>query len=128
MKRRKDPEGYPGDHAVKMAFAEAVRTLKQEVNDRPRRYQPRFEIEWVQRAFGIRLRELRGKRSMTLTQLADASNVPERLISAMERGRGGGTPLGDIIRLCLGLKYDVTQFFCEMEEIAFRLERESRGN
>jgi DNA-binding XRE family transcriptional regulator len=128
MKRRKDPEGYPGDYAVRMAFAEAVRTLKQEAKDRPPTYRPRFEIEWMRRAFGVRLRELRGERRMTLTQLADASNVPERLIAAMERGRGGDTPLGDIIRLCLGLKYEATQFFSDMEQIALRLERESRGS
>ena len=128
MKRRKDPEGYPGDYAVRMAFAEAVRILKQEAKDRPSTYRPRFEIEWMQRAFGVRLRELRGERRMTLTQLADASNVPERLIAAMERGRGADTPLGDIIRLCLGLKYEATQFFSDMEQIALRLERESRGS
>jgi len=66
----------------------------------------------MRRAMGIRFRATRERRSLTRIQLADLSNIPAREIGRIERGRSD-LQIGDIVRLCLALKYDIVELMAE---------------
>lgn len=126
--RRKDPPGYEGDAAFNWAFREVEKQMRaasgltdEQIaeNIKEARTNP-VTLEFP-RAFGLRLRAVREERKMSRLALADASNVPVRMIVMIERGMGGETPMGDVFRLCLGMKCDVVKFFREIGEQAHRL-------
>ena len=128
MKRRKDPKGYPGDEFVTSATAEWAAQLQKEsgltdeqvaTNIEKVRSDPKFQF--LHRGVALRLRAIREQRGMTRKQLSDASNLDVRLISVIERARLRNILVGDILRLCLGLKYDPVTFMSEVDEEAKRL-------
>jgi transcriptional regulator with XRE-family HTH domain len=65
-------------------------------------------------------------RRMTRLQLARASNVPVRLIVAIERNSAEDIDMGDIIRLCLGMRYDVGEFMDDIHKLSLKLEAQSK--
>ena len=74
--------------------------------------------------FGERLRELRGKRSLTQVQLAERCGFPQARISELERG--GRTPnLLTILRLSLALECKPTDLVAvfNTEDVARLLPR-----
>jgi ribosome-binding protein aMBF1 (putative translation factor) len=128
MKRRRDPKGYPGDECVTSATAEWAAQLQKEsgltdeqvaTNIEKVRSDPKFQF--LHRGVALRLRAIREQRGMTRKQLSDASNLDVRLISVIERARLRNILVGDILRLCLGLKYDPVTFMSEVDEEAKRL-------
>jgi DNA-binding transcriptional regulator YiaG len=127
MLRNKDPEGYVGDDAVTWATNEVIKRLRQEskltdeeiaANMKKVGVDPTFRL--LHRGFALRLRSIRENSGMSRMQLANASNLPVRLISAIERGALKNILMGDMLRLCLGLKYDVVKF---MQEVYVEAER-----
>ena len=64
------------------------------------------------RAMGIRFRAVREEQHLTRTELADLSNVPAREIGRIERG-SSDFQLGDMVRLCLALKYDIVEWIAK---------------
>ena len=128
MKKRKDPQGYPGDEFVTSATAEWAAQLQKEsgltdeqiaANIEKASSDPKFHF--LHRGVALRLRAIREQRGMTRKQLSDASNLDVRLISVIERARLRNILVGDILRLCLGLNYDPVVFMSEVDEEAKRL-------
>jgi DNA-binding XRE family transcriptional regulator len=117
MRRRKDPPGYPGDEYITQRFYEMKDALRESAG------MTREELEKaivaacenslqhtapIRRAMGTRIRAEREKRNLTRAQLAGLTNVPAREIGRIERGTSE-IQLGDMVRLCLGLKYDIRE-------------------
>lgn len=131
MKRRKDPEGYIGDEAVKEATGVLMEQLRQrtgtdvtleEIEERvkeKRRTDPKLRL--LPRALGLRLRAVRVEHKMTRKQLSEASNLDVRHIVLMERGKLQNILIGDVLRFCLGLKYTPAKFIDEVQAEAARL-------
>src|SRR6266480_3018250 len=121
MRRRKDPHGYPGDEYITRRFYEMKEVLSESAG------MTREELEKailvgqekalqdsaaMLRAMGIRFRAVREEQNLTRTELADLSNVPAREIGRIERG-SSDVQLGDMVRLCLALKYDIVEFIAK---------------
>jgi len=133
MKKGKDPEGYPGDEAVRKAFGRAVRQIREErgltrkkAAQLWQKEQEKGDSRIYYRALAIRLRATRTMRKMTRAQLAKGANVPVRLITAIERQRAKDVYMGDIIRLCLGMCYDVCAFIDDVHKLSLKLEAQSK--
>jgi len=124
MKRRKDPAGYPGDDRITQRYNEVKemvrkeqglseqeleRELREGYEEAARKFAP------LRRAMGIRFRAIREERGLTRNQLADRSNVPAREIGRMERGVSDFS-VGDMVRLCLALKYDFEKLLEDVGE------------
>jgi hypothetical protein len=131
MKLRKDPPGYIGDDAVRERTEELVEMLRQktgsditlaqleeQIKER-RRIDPKLRA--LPRALALRLRAVRESRGMTRKHLSEAANLDVRHIALLERGRLQNVLIGDVIRLCLGLRYDLTRFVEEIQAEAERL-------
>jgi transcriptional regulator with XRE-family HTH domain len=58
--------------------------------------------------FGLRMRELRGKKSVTMRAMADALQVSSPYLSALEHGKRGRPTIGLIHQICayFGLIWD----------------------
>jgi len=131
MKRRKDPEGYIGDEAVKKSTEVLIEQLRQssgtnitleEIEEQvkvKRRSDPKLRL--LPRALGLRLRAVREERKMTRKQLSEASNLDVRHIVLMELGKLQNILIGDVLRFCLGLKYSPSKFMDEVQAEAARL-------
>lgn len=131
MKRRKDPPDYEGDDALNWAFSKVEKAMRaasglsdEQIAENIKKARTNPVTLAYPRAFGLRLRAVREERKVSRPELAGASNVPVRMIVMIERGIGGEAPMGDVFRLCLGLKYDVVKFFREIEQEARRLAAE----
>ena len=121
MKRRKDPPGYPGDEYITRRFYEMIDELRESAGMTRQELQKAIlagreegfqNSDAMRRAMGIRFRATRERRSLTRIQLADLSNIPAREIGRIERGRSD-LQIGDIVRLCLALKYDIVELMAE---------------
>lgn len=117
IRRRKDPLGYPGDEYITRRFCEMIDVLREEAGMTREQLRKAIAIERekaledtaaVRRAMGIRFRAAREKQNLSRTQLADLANIPAREIGRIERGRSN-LQLGDIVRLCIALKYDIVE-------------------
>ena len=121
MRRRKDPPGYPGDEYITRRFYEMKEVLSESAG------MTREELEKailvgqekalqdsaaMLRAMGIRFRAVREEQHLTRTELADLSNVSAREIGRIERG-SSDFQLGDMVRLCLALKYDIVEWIAK---------------
>ena len=113
MKRRKDPQGYPGDEKINKKFDELKEIIceerglsKMELDKMMREGYERAVKEWapIRRAIGLAFRAMREVRGMTRLELANQSNVPAREIGRIERGASDFC-IGDMMRLCAVLKY-----------------------
>ena len=115
MKRRKDPPNYPGDEAIVRRFvelkdmaaankglsaAELDQEMKANYEKAVREYAP------IRHAIGKLFRAKRELAGMTRLELADKSNVPAKEIGRIERGVSDFC-LGDMMKLCLALQYDL---------------------
>ncbi len=121
MKRRKDPPGYPGDEYITRRFYEMIDELRESAGMTRQELQKAIlagreegfqNSDAMRRAIGIRFRATRERRSLTRIQLADLSNIPAREIGRIERGRSD-LQIGDIVRLCFALKYDIVELMAE---------------
>ncbi len=121
MKRRKDPPDYPGDEYITRRFYEMIDELRESAGMTHQELQKAIlagreegfqNSAAMRRAMGIRFRAARERRSFTRIQLADLSNIPAREIGRIERGRSD-LQIGDIVRLCLALKYDIVELMAE---------------
>lgn len=133
VKKGKDPDGYPGDEAVRKAFGQAVRQIRTELGLTRKeaahlwqKEQENGDARIYYRALALRLRAARTMRKMTRPQLAEAANVPVRLITTIERQRAKDVCMGDIIRLCLGMRYDVGEFMDDIHKLSLKLEAQSK--
>jgi hypothetical protein len=127
MKRRKDPPGYPGDEAVLKALGDALRdriekgmsleqadaafkeALKQDAYPR------------LPRALGIVVRRLREEQNMSRMQLGDASGLPVRFLSMLERGKAANATVTQIVRLSFGLNCPITDLVNEVVAVEEQL-------
>lgn len=119
MKKRKDPPGYPGDEYITRRFYEMIDELRKSAGMTREELQKAIlagreegSQNSMRRAMGIRFRAVRERRSFSRIQLADLSNIPAREIGRIERGRSD-LHIGDIVRLCLALKYDIVELMAE---------------
>jgi DNA-binding Xre family transcriptional regulator len=126
--RRKDPPGYPGDDAVTWAFAEASEQLRRESGLSGEQIEKNLEalasnpvLPKLSKAFGLRLRAAREERRMTRIQLAEASGMSPRIIGMLERGAFKEVHLGEVIKLCIGLRCDLAKMMDETLADAERL-------
>jgi transcriptional regulator with XRE-family HTH domain len=133
VKKGKDPEGYPGDEAVRKALGHAIREIREargltrkETVWLLQKEQEKTDSRIYGQALAIRLKATRTMRRMTRLKLARASNVPVRLIVAIERNSAEDIDMGDIIRLCLGMRYDVGEFMDDIHKLSLKLEAESK--
>src|SRR5260370_5696035 len=121
MRCRKDPRGYPGDEYITQRFYEMKEVLRESAG------MPREELAKailvgqekalqdsaaMFRAVGIRFRAVREEQELTRTELAHLSNVPAREIGRIELG-SSDFQLGDMVRLCLALKYDIVEWIAK---------------
>lgn len=128
-RKREDPAGYPGDEAVQRAFNRAVLRKCEEKGwsrddlERRRRalaYDPR----WARRALALRLQAIREERGLSRRDLALIANVPLRVLTIAERGGDSGIGVGELMRLCLGLKYDFMKLLHDVDSLRKRLRTE----
>ncbi len=121
MRRRKDPPGYPGDEYITRRFYEMKEVLRKSAGMTREELEKAILVAQekalqdsaaMRRAMGIRFRAVREEQNLTRTELADLSNVPAREIGRIERG-SSDLQLGDMVRLCLALKYDIVEFIAK---------------
>ena len=130
MRKPKAPAGYPGDEAVRKSFDFMVdllcleKGLTRDELERRMRRQP-FDHRWSRRALGLRLRAIRKACGFTRAELAHTAGVPFRVLTIAERGGDSAIGLGEVIRLCLALKYDVVKLVGEVDTLRKRFESES---
>ena len=127
---KKDPPGYPGDDAVKKAFGEAVRKIREErglsleeAEALVKQSKEKVDVARAARALGIVVKRLREQQKLTRAQLSSASGLALRLIINLERGRGHDTSLTDIVRICYALNVVPADFIREVEEVTEKIPR-----
>ena len=121
MKKRKDPPGYPGDEAILKAFGDALRDVRIEKGLSLEQADAALQESLKQdlyprlpRALGIVVRRLREKQNMSRAQLADASGLSVRFLSALERGKAANAYLTQIVRISFGLNCPITDLVNEV--------------
>lgn len=131
MKKRKDPPGYPGDEAILKTFGEAVRYVRIEKGLSLEQVDAALQESLKQdlyprlpRALGIVVRRLREKQNMSRAQLADASGLPVRFLSTLERGKAANASLTQIVRISLGLNCPITDLVNEVVAMEEKLRSE----
>jgi transcriptional regulator with XRE-family HTH domain len=127
---KKDPPGYPGDEAIKQAFGEALRQVREEKGLSLEEAEAIFRREMeksqplhVARALGIVVKRLRKQQDLSRAQLSSASGLPLRFIIDVERGKAKDASLTDIVRLCFALSIPPTDFVSQVDEAAQRMKR-----
>lgn len=132
MRKGKDPQGYPGDEAVRKALGHAIKEIRKDRGLTRRetvrllqKQQEKTDSRIYGQALAIRLKTTRTMRKMTRLQLARAANVPVRLIAAIEQNNSKDVDMGDIIRLCLGMRHDVGEFMDDIHKLSLKLEAQS---
>ena len=127
---KKDPPGYPGDDAIKKAFGEAVRKIREEkglsleeAEALVRQSIGKVDVSRATRALGIVVKRLREQQKLTRAQLSSASGLALRLIINLERGKGHDTSLTDIVRICYALNIAPSDFISEVEGVTETLRR-----
>ena len=131
MKKRKDPPGYPGDEAILKAFGDALRDVRIEKGLSLEQADAAFQESLKQdlyprlpRALGIVVRRLREKQNMSRMQLSDASGLPVRFLSTLERGKAANASLTQIVRISFGLNCPITDLFNEVVAVEEKLRSE----
>lgn len=133
MRRKpKDPPGYPGNEAVDRTFNRGLEQVcKEKGMSRDdlerRRLTPVYDPRWARRALALRLRAIRKARGLTRLQVARIANVPPRLLTAAERGEDSRIGAGELMRLCLALKYNFLKFLDEVDHLRKELKAEGSG-
>jgi DNA-binding Xre family transcriptional regulator len=122
MKKRKDLPGYPGDDAIKKAFGETLRALRQErglsIDEADALLEEAMRTEahpLLPRALGIVVRQLREREEMSRKQLSDASGLSSRFITNLERGKVNDPTLTQIVRLAMALNQQVADLVEQVE-------------
>lgn len=120
---KKDPPGYPGDDAIKKAFGETVRQIREEkglsleeAEALVKQANEKVDLSRAARALGIVVRRLREQQQLSRAQLSSASGLTLRLIINLERGKARGASLTDIVRICYALNVAAADFASEVEE------------
>lgn len=121
MKKRKDPPGYPGDEAILKAFGEALRDVRIEKGLSLEQADAAFQESLKQdlyprlpRALGIVVRRLREQQNMSRMQLSDASGLPARFLSSLERGKAANASITQIVRISFGLNCPIVDLVNEV--------------
>jgi DNA-binding XRE family transcriptional regulator len=128
MLKRKDPVGYPGDEAIRRAFAETVRSIRIEkglsieeadalLATAMRSETPRNTM----RALGLVVRELREKQRMSRWALGRASGLSVRLLVQIELGKADPA-ITDVVRLSIGLRHCITEVMERIYSVKQRLD------
>ena len=127
---KKDPPGYPGDDAIKKAFGEAVRQIREEkglsIEEAAalvKQSMGKVDLSRAARALGIVVRRLREEQKLSRAQLSSASGLTLRLIIKLERGKAHDASLTDIVRICYALNIAPTDFISQVEEATQRIDR-----
>lgn len=127
---KKDPPGYPGDDAIKKAFGEAVRQIREEkglsleeAEALVKQANEKVDLSRAARALGIVTRRLREQQKLSRAQLSTASGLPLRLIINLERGKAHDASLTDIVRICYALNIAPADFVGQVEEATQRIGR-----
>ena len=120
---KKDPPGYPGDDAIKKAFGEAVRQIREEkglsieeAEALVNQSMGKVDLSRAARALGIVVRRLREEQKLSRAQLSSASGLTLRLIIKLERGKAHDASLTDIVRICYALNIAPIDFVSQVEE------------
>jgi transcriptional regulator with XRE-family HTH domain len=120
---KKDPPGYPGDDAIKKAFGEAVRQIREEkglsIEEAAalvKQSMGKVDLSRAARALGIVVRRLREEQKLSRAQLSSASGLTLRLIIKLERGKAHDASLTDIVRICYALNIAPIDFVSQVEE------------
>ena len=101
---------YPGDEAVRLAFAAHVREILKQKNLTPEEVEKSLAAVHEsldqrphERAFGRAVRKLRCERSMSRANLAALAKISLRLVIRIERGRGGDISVPEVCRIACAL-------------------------
>jgi len=128
--KKKDPPGYPGDDAIKKAFGEAVRQIREEkglsieeAEALVKQSMEKVDLSRAARALGIVVRRLREQQKLSRAQLSSASGLTQRLIIKLERGKAHDASLTDIVRICYALNIAPTDFVSQVEEATQKIGR-----
>lgn len=102
---------YPGDEAVRLAFAANVLEVIKEKNLTPEEVEKclaaahkSLDQRLHERAFGRAVKKLRYERSMSRATLAGLAKISLRLVVRVERGRGGDISVPEVCRIAYALK------------------------
>ena len=127
---KKDPPGYPGDDAIKKAFGEAVRNIREEkglsleeAEASVKQSMGKVDVSRAARALGIVVKRLREQQKLTRAQLSSLSGLARRLIIKLERGKAPDASLTDIVRICYALNVAATDLLREVEEVTEKIPR-----
>jgi len=127
---KKDPPGYPGDDAIKKAFGEAVRQIREEkglsleeAEALVKQSMEKVDLSRATRALGIVVKRLREQQNLSRAQLSSASGLTLRLIINLERGKAHDVSLTDIVRICYALNVPPPDFVSQVEEVTQKIGR-----
>jgi len=127
---KKDPPGYPGDDAIKKAFGEAVRNIREEkglsleeAEASVKQSMGKVDVSRAARALGIVVKRLREQQKLTRAQLSSLSGLARRLIIKLERGKAPDASLTVIVRICYALNVAATDLLREVEEVTEKIPR-----
>lgn len=102
---------YPGDEVVRLTFAANVlEVIKErnltpdEVENRIAAAHKRIDYRLHERAFGRAVRKLREERNMSRKAMAVSAKISVRLVTRVERGRGGDISVPEVCRIACALK------------------------
>jgi DNA-binding transcriptional regulator YiaG len=102
---------YPGDEAVRLAFsANVLKAIKEknltpdEIENRIAVAHKRIDYRLHERAFGLAVRKLREERNMSRKVMAVSAKISVRLVTRVERGRGGDISVPEVCRIACALK------------------------
>lgn len=115
---------YPGDDAVRRAFAANVLRIIEEqgltLEEFERRVsaaQDNLDEGFHERAFGRAVKKLREERGMTRKTLAGRIGVPVRAIVQIERGHGGDlVSMPEICKIAAALKLHPHEFMARYQD------------
>ena len=127
---KKDPPGYPGDDAIKKAFGEAVRQIREEkglsleeAEALVKQANEKVDLSRAARALGIVVRQLREQQKLSRAELSSASGLTLRLIINLERGKARDASLTDIVRICYALNIAPSDFVSQVEDAMQKIGR-----
>lgn len=112
---------YPGDEAVRKAFAATVSKIVKEKGWTPEEFQRRYvdavkdlDTGLHERALGRAIKNLREERKMTRRALAASGRIPVRRLIHSERGHNARLSLSEVCRIAAGLNlhpYELTEHY-----------------
>ncbi len=122
---------YPGDDAVRRAFARNIQKIIKEKGLAIQEFEQRLanarrglNAGVHERAFGRAVKKLRQERKMTRKALAVSAGIPVRVLIQVERGHGGRlVSVPEICRIAAALKLRPRELMAHYQDAVEQADR-----